>query len=143
MQKQVYARPDLCIGCRMCANACALVHWGICNPRLGAIRIKQNAFEGYEYQSLCRHCSEPACLEACIAGCITKDARTGIVTNDPDRCVGCWACVMSCPYDAISRDRRNGVAIRCDQCAGRSVPACVEVCPTGALVFAEREEAQV
>lgn len=140
-QKQVYARPALCIGCRICANACALVHDGVVNPRLGAIRIRQNLFENYEYQEICRHCHEPACLDACMVGCITKDPLTGVVTNDRSRCVGCWMCVMSCPYDAINRDLVNQVAIKCDQCRGRAVPACVQVCPTGALVFEEREDA--
>lgn len=139
-QKQVYARPDLCTGCRLCAAACSLVHGGAINPRLGALRIRQNLFENYEYQEICRQCQEPACLAACMTGCITRDPLTGIVSHDRDRCAGCWMCVMVCPYGAINRDLVNQVAIKCDRCRGRGTPACVQVCPTGALVYALRED---
>ena len=44
-----------------------------------------------------------------------KDDETGIVTND-DRCVGCWMCVMVCPYGGIKRDVVKQMAIKCDQC---------------------------
>jgi carbon-monoxide dehydrogenase iron sulfur subunit len=119
------------------------VHGGVVNPRLGGIKIRQNLFENYEYQEICRHCPEPACLDACASGCIAKDPVTGVVTNDPFRCVGCWMCVMACPFDAVNRDVVNQVALKCDQCRGREVPACVAVCPTGALVFEVREDAPV
>lgn len=140
-QKQVYARPALCIGCRICANACALVHNGVTNPRLGAITIRQNLFECYEFQELCRHCQDAPCVDACMVGCMQKDPKTGVVTNDRERCVGCWMCVMVCPYGGVKRDVVNRVAIKCDQCRDRERPVCVEVCPTGALVFEIREDA--
>lgn len=142
-QKQIYARPALCCGCRTCANACALVHRGEANPRLGAIRIRQNLVERYEFQELCRHCNDAPCLDACMTGCISKEESTGLVIQDRDRCVGCWMCLMVCPYGAVRRDVVREVAIKCDRCAGREKPACVEVCPTGALVFENREDAAV
>ncbi|MEW6424973.1 MAG: 4Fe-4S dicluster domain-containing protein [Bacillota bacterium] len=141
-QKQIYARPALCAGCRTCANACAVVNRGVANPRLGAIRIRQNLFERYEFQEICRHCAEPPCLDACMVGCISKDARTGLVVQDQSRCVGCWMCVMVCPYGAVKQDVVNQVAIKCNRCPERKVPACVEACPTGALVFEVREDAE-
>jgi len=140
-QKQIYARPDLCVGCRTCANACALVHRGATNPRLGAIRIRQDLVERYEFQEICRHCAEAPCVDACMVGCITRDPRTGLVTQDQSRCVGCWMCLMVCPYGAVGRDVIREVAFKCDRCADRGMPACVEVCPTGALVFEWREDA--
>lgn len=142
-QKQIYARPDLCVGCRTCANACALVHRGATNPRLGAIRIRQDLVERYEFQEICRHCDDPPCVDACMVGCITKDPKTGLVIQDQSRCVGCWMCLMVCPYGAVKRDVGRGVAIKCNRCADRKVPACVEVCPTGALVLEVREDAPV
>lgn len=78
-QKQIYCRPTLCIGCRICANACALAHEGAANPRLGRINVRQNLFERYEFQELCRHCDDPPCLDTCMVGCIEKDEETGIV----------------------------------------------------------------
>lgn len=139
-QKQVYCRPELCTGCRICANACAAVHDGVSNPRLGRITIRQNVFERYEFQELCRHCEDAPCVDACMVGCIEKDEETGIVIND-DRCVGCWMCIMVCPYGGMKRDLKKQIAIKCDQCKDIGSPACVDVCPTGALVFEEREDA--
>lgn len=137
---QVYARPSLCTGCRICANACALAHNGEVNPRLGAIRIKQNLFERYEYQEICRHCDDAPCIDACMVGCIKKDTLTGAVIQDQSKCVGCLMCVMVCPYGGIRKDPRKNVAFKCDRCLGREIPVCVDVCPTGALAFAERED---
>ncbi|AGL03241.1 4Fe-4S dicluster domain-containing protein [Desulfoscipio gibsoniae] len=141
-QKQIYVRPDLCAGCRICANACSVYHNGAANPRLGAIRIRQDVFERYEFQEICRHCEDPPCLDACMVGCISRDPKTGLVLHDSKRCVGCWMCVMVCPYGAVKRDVVNKVAIKCDQCHDRDRPVCVEVCPTGALVLELREDVQ-
>jgi len=139
-QKQIYARPALCTGCRICANACSVYHHRVANPRLGAINIRQNLFERYEFQELCRHCENPPCVNACMVGCITKDEQTGLVLQERERCVGCWMCVMVCPYGAVKRDVINKVAIKCNQCQDRERPICVEVCPTGALVLDLRED---
>jgi carbon-monoxide dehydrogenase iron sulfur subunit len=59
-----------------------------------------------------------------------------------DRCIGCWTCIMVCPYGVIGRRQDGGrwVAARCDLCPDRAIPACVEACPTRALVYAEAEE---
>lgn len=140
-QRLVYARPELCAGCRICANACSLYHNGSANPRLGGINIRQNVFERYEFQEICRHCEEPPCLSACMTGCIASDSQTGLVLHDRQRCVGCWMCVMVCPYGAVKRDVINKVAVKCDGCHDLDRPVCVEVCPTGALVLGLREDA--
>ncbi len=140
-QKQVYCRPSLCIGCRICANSCAVVHEGSANPRLGRITVRQNLVERYEFQELCRHCQDAPCVDACMVGCIEKNEETGVVTND-DRCVGCWMCLMVCPFGGMKRDIHKNMAIKCDQCQDREQgPVCVQACPTGALVFEEREDA--
>ena len=140
-QKQVYCRPALCIACRTCGNACAITHDGVANPRLGRISIRKNPFQQYEYQELCRHCHDAPCVDACMVGCIEKNEETGVVTND-DRCVGCWMCIMVCPYGGMTRDILKNMAIKCDQCQEREAgPACVQACPSGALVFEEREDA--
>jgi len=72
---------------------------------------------------------------------VTED---GVVTNvgTERKCIGCWMCVVACPYGLVGRDAERKVAIKCDrECVDeRGVPACVRACPTHALVFATVEE---
>jgi carbon-monoxide dehydrogenase iron sulfur subunit len=90
--------------------------------------------------TMCRHCQEAECLEACKNGSIKRDEGTGRIEIDQDKCLGCGMCIMACPYGAIIFYRRNGrnVAGKCDLCAKRDLPACVSVCPNRALVFEDR-----
>jgi len=83
---------------------------------------------------VCRQCEDAPCMYACISGAISRN-ENGVVVTDPDRCIGCWTCVMVCPYGVIGRHVEAGKAYRCDRCPDRDVPACVSACPTGALVF--------
>jgi carbon-monoxide dehydrogenase iron sulfur subunit len=73
-------------------------------------------------------------MHACIAGAISR-AGDGVVATDPDRCIGCWTCVMVCPYGVIGRHLEEQNAYRCDRCPDREIPACVSACPTRALVY--------
>lgn len=95
----------------------------------------------------CRHCEEPDCVLACKNGSLSK-AEDGRVLLQEDKCVGCWMCLMACRFGAISRNPyvknvpdvpSNGINHHCDLCPGRTVPACVMICPTGALVFEDRD----
>ncbi len=60
----------------------------------------------------------------------------GIPHINPQKCIGCGACVNACPPDALIMewDKGHGVkrltynAARCIRCA-----RCIEVCPTGAM----------
>lgn len=136
---RVYANPDLCTGCGLCMAACSVRLFGEASPRRSAIQIKRDLFEGYEIQFLCRHCDEPRCTEACFMGNMVKDPWTGLVCNRPDDCVGCWSCLMVCPYNSIRQVYYDSlgrkVAVKCDGCPEREIPACVTVCPTRALIF--------
>jgi carbon-monoxide dehydrogenase iron sulfur subunit len=73
-------------------------------------------------------------MHACIAGAISRSAE-GVVLTDRDRCIGCWTCVMVCPYGVIGRHLEEHKAYRCDRCPDLSTPACVDACPTRALVY--------
>jgi carbon-monoxide dehydrogenase iron sulfur subunit len=46
---------------------------------------------------------------------------------------------MVCPYGVIGRRVEERIAVKCDLCPDRDVPACVEACPTKALIYAEEE----
>jgi len=66
------------------------------------------------------------------------DERTGLVSHDADRCIGCWTCIMVCPYGAVRVDpQTGGVAAKCDLCPGLETPACVANCPNEALTLRE------
>jgi len=145
--KRVYPREEYCMGCRLCEVACITVHSESGDtikaykkefPREPSrIWFEEKKPECFSF--MCRHCDEPDCLEACISGAITKDSETGIVTIDEDICVGCWSCIMACPYGALKKKVRKDnkmVSTKCDLCIGRGVnPACVQACPNRALVF--------
>jgi carbon-monoxide dehydrogenase iron sulfur subunit len=92
----------------------------------------------------CRHCEGSPCVKACITGAMQKDEETGIVDYDEDKCVGCWTCIMACPFGAVKRDEfGNKVISKCDLCAEEGEPACVENCPNAALIFEDREVEEV
>jgi carbon-monoxide dehydrogenase iron sulfur subunit len=133
--RRIYTNPDLCSGCRACSVACAIAHRGHADPSRGAIQILQSPFYGYEMPVVCRQCDAPECVAACMAAALSVDRATGRILFDGERCVGCWMCVMVCPHHAIVRDVKAGKAIRCDQCEGRSTPACANACATQAIQF--------
>ena len=45
----------------------------------------------------CMHCQEPACTKVCPVGA-TYLADDGVVAQIWDRCIGCRACMVVCPY---------------------------------------------
>jgi formate-dependent nitrite reductase membrane component NrfD/ferredoxin len=67
------------------------------------------------------------------------------VEFDPDRCIGCKACMQACPYDAIHVDPETGTVAKCHYCAHRVEvgvePACVVVCPTHAIIAGDMDDA--
>lgn len=174
--KVVYAITERCINCHLCEVACTTEHSRTKNP-VSAYRVEGQRFnwresapypdpaeakeagrpapksrcrvlqDGYRVIStMCRHCEVPSCVLACKNGSLYKDA-TGRVCVDEAKCVGCWMCIMACPYGVITRnvDRQNvpqvennGINHHCDLCPDRNEPACVRVCPTRALVYEER-----
>jgi DMSO reductase iron-sulfur subunit len=98
----------------------------------------QNAFVYFTSIS-CNHCVSPACTSVCPTGAMNKDADNGIVSVDPNKCIGCGYCVMACPYDAPTVDHEKGHSVKCDGCKARVIqgekPFCVEACSTRALEF--------
>lgn len=110
---------------------------------------------------LCNHCENAPCTRVCPTGATWKRESDGIVMMDWHRCIGCRYCVVACPYGSRSfnwRDprpfieeinvdyptRMRGVVEKCTFCEERldkgQLPACVEACKHGALVFGDLED---
>ncbi len=145
--KEIFARLERCVGCRSCELACAVEH-SQSKSLFGAIAERptpkprlwvQWVAPDHRVPVLCRHCEDAPCLHACIAGAISRTAE-GVVLTDADKCIGCWTCVMVCPYGVIGRHAELRRSYRCDRCPDRETPACVSACPTKALVYRTVEE---
>jgi len=64
--------------------------------------------------------------------------KHGTVLHDSEKCVGCWMCIMACPFGVIKPDlKEKKVGSKCDFCTGREKPACVEHCPNQAILLKE------
>jgi len=145
--KEIFVRLDRCMGCHSCEMACAVAHstgqslyaalyeTPMPKPRLYVEWVAPE----HAVPIVCRHCEDAPCMHACIAGAISRGAA-GVVTTDKDKCIGCWTCVMVCPYGVIGRHLEEHKAFRCDRCPDREIPACVNACPTRALVFQSAAE---
>lgn len=146
--KQILVRLDRCVGCKTCELQCSIKHSrakDLFGAVLGGERPVRRVFvetNGEVNMPLqCRQCREPRCVQACMSGAMYEDRESGLVLNREERCLGCWMCVMACPFGAIVPDEREEKAVKCDQCLSEDHdPACVRGCPTGALQFVEIAE---
>ena len=140
--KEIFVHLDRCVGCHTCKIVCSVEHSK--SKNLFAAISEQPAPKNRVYVEwvppdrkvpvLCRHCEDAPCMHACISGAISRTEEGVIITNS-DKCIGCWTCVMVCPYGVIGRHMETRKAYRCDRCPDLQVPACVDACPTQALVY--------
>ena len=151
MKETIFTLVERCVGCKSCEIACAVAHSEskvLATARNEAgrprARVRVEPAGNYSFPSRCMHCEDAACISACPTGAMARDSATGTVQVDRDRCIGCWMCVSVCPFGGVTADPTSGTAHKCDLCPDRTArglePACVEACPTGAMVFATPEE---
>ena len=92
-----------CIGCAGCQVACKAENGT--PPGVTFAWMESQELGAYPNSRriaipmLCMQCDEPECVKICPAGATTK-GEEGIISVDPDICIGCQSCVVSCPYGA-------------------------------------------
>lgn len=111
----------------------------------------------------CQHCEEPACLAVCPTGATSKDEETGVVSVDPEQCIGCESCIKACPYEGVrtlivdteyyldvevgehdAPPHKASTVEKCTFCTnliGRDeVPACMQLCPGRARFWGDLDD---
>lgn len=165
-----------CIGCKACVVACQQANDLEPDTSLDGLHLApldlngrtKNIIKLYAegdrrsyMKKQCMHCVDPACAGACMLGSLHKDETTGVVTYNPDYCVGCRYCVMACPFGVakFEFDKAAPKIVKCELCRHRIQgaqaekgpdgftrypdghgPACCEVCPRQAVIYGRREE---
>jgi Fe-S-cluster-containing dehydrogenase component/CRP-like cAMP-binding protein len=151
---------DACVRCGHCAWSCEQVHGTSRLIRRGDKVVTQLAGSGAATLLLpntCQHCRHAACMIDCPTGAIGRDPE-GEVFIRPSLCTGCGNCAKACPWENIQmaprppapgapgrsgdpgklvllgHSRSPDIAVKCDLCHGYEAPACVEACPTGAVL---------
>lgn len=141
--RRVYVNEQWCLGCHLCEFYCAYANSGerdMVKALKDAVirpRIKVEERNGISFAVNCRHCTEPLCVKSCIAGALSQ--KDGLIVIDQEKCVGCFSCIMACPYGALMPNE-HGVMQKCELCTsnGHGEPECVKGCPNQAIVFEER-----
>jgi len=153
----------ICNGCHNCQVACKDEHVGndwspIAKPQPDTgqfwnrvINLERGTVPKVMvtyHHSICQHCDQAPCIEACPAGAIYK-REDGIVIIDPQKCRGNQLCLEACPYENVIffNDDLN-IAQKCTFCAhlldrGWTETRCSDACPTGAFTFGEEDDPQI
>ena len=124
--KFVFGNPDTCTGCMICVNVCSMYYFKVISPARSRVRVTRIE-PGLDFPLFCRNCEDAPCINACPEEALSRTSK-GIVIVNNRKCVGNGACVIACPYNAITINPDTGKAIKCIQCG-----QCVKRCPVDAI----------
>nr|WP_233376752.1 4Fe-4S dicluster domain-containing protein [Maribellus sp. CM-23] len=135
-----------CVGCGDCVVACQTennVPHGYCRDWIVESVDGTYPSLSLEFRSeRCNHCDNAPCVRCCPTGA-SHIEEGGIVAVTHHKCIGCGACIQSCPYDA-RYSHPDGYVDKCTFCLHRvqkgQSPACVDVCPTRCLHFGDLDD---
>ena len=136
-----------CVGCMDCVVACKTendVPEGFCRDWISEEASGRFPDVALEIRSeRCNHCDDPPCVYCCPTGASHVEDFGRMVQIEAKRCIGCKACLASCPYDARFI-HPEGYADKCTFCRHRVEegldPACVAVCPTHCMHFGDLDD---
>ena len=143
--RRVYVKEQVCIGCRLCEVYFQQQHSQSKDlikafkreaPRsLPRLRVEEKGLVSLSVR--CQHCEDAPCVYACLTGALSQDPDSGVVNVDEERCIGCWTCLLVCPFGVIRQDAEQKKVLKCDLCQGEEIPVCVANCPNEALAHVE------
>jgi Fe-S-cluster-containing dehydrogenase component len=135
-----------CVGCSDCVVACQTENYvpdGFCRDWI--VEVNDGTYPQLEMEirsERCNQCTNSPCVRCCPTGA-SHYSYGGIVLVTPHKCIGCGACIASCPYDA-RYPHPKGHVDKCTFCVHRVKeglpPACVAVCPTKCLYFGDTDD---
>jgi len=136
-----------CVGCMDCVVACKTENWvpeGY--DRDWIVQDAQGAYPTVHLEirsERCNHCANPPCVYCCPTSASHVHSIGGVVLVTHNMCIGCKACLASCPYNARFV-HPDGYADKCTFCIHRVEqglePACAAVCPTRCIYFGNLED---
>lgn len=130
-------------------------------PDLNPFNLKLVRFNEHEqkdgtvvwnfFPDQCRHCVTPICKDVAdmaVPGAIIQQPETGIVLFTEKTALlspeDVKAVTDACPYNIPRYNPQTRLLVKCDMCVDRVnaglPPICVQTCPTGCMVFGNREE---
>ena len=147
--KRIYVNEEWCLGCHLCEYECIYAISGLdemfklngrTNEFIPRIKVDGDELSPIHFAVNCRHCTNAICVQSCIAGALSRDGD-GMVCIDKDKCVGCYTCVLVCPFGAIMPAPDGKTAQKCMLCTDNTSgePNCVKHCPNKAIVYEERD----